>query len=542
MRPEVPRTLPGLLAYRAANTPDQRAIVLPGVEVTYQELAERAAYYAHALAGLGVAADDKVGLLMPASIDYVAAMFGTAQIGAIPVLMNARFKARELHHVITNGELTAVLTSTSAAESVDFPVLVRDALDLGEAPHLRHLVTVDDDKVEGFIGRSALDAAADRGDAAVIASATAAVTPESVGMIMYTSGTTASPKGAMLAHHALVHQGCLVADTRFALVEGDRVWTPLPLFHIGGLSYLLTCVVAGATFVHPGHFDADLALNQLRDERCTIALPAFETMWLQVLDHPDFDPDDFRALRLVLAVGVVQSLQRMQDRLPDAAMVSTFGGTESTSHLSIALADDPPATRLGTGGHPLPGIEVRIIDHQTGEAAPTGTAGEILYRGWNRFLGYYNAPETTAAAIDPDGWFHSGDLGTFDVDGRVTYVGRLKDMLKVGGENVAAAEIEGFLVTHPAVNIAQVVSAPDARYTEVPAAFVELAPGASATESELIDHCRGAIATFKVPRYVRFVTDWPMSGTKIKKYVLRERIAAELAETGIVEAPRITSS
>ena len=185
---------------------------------------------------------------------------------------------------------------------------------------------------------------------------------------------------------------------------------------------------------------------------------------------------------------------------------------------------------------------MRIIGLDSGEDVAAGTVGEIIYRGWNRFLGYYNEPELTAQVIDADGWFHSGDIGTIDYDGRVTYVGRIKDMLKVGGENVAAAEIEGHLVDHPAVQIVQVVSAPDARYTEVPVAFIELKAGATATEQELIDHCRGQISTFKVPRYVRFVAEWPMSGTKIKKYVLREQIAAELAERGMTEAPRVTST
>ena len=198
--------------------------------------------------------------------------------------------------------------------------------------------------------------------------------------------------------------------------------------------------------------------------------------------------------------------------------------------------------RTTTTGRPVAGAQVRIVSPETGEDVPAGTRGEIVYRGWSTFDGYYNDPERTAEVIDEDGWFHSGDLGVVDEEGRLSFHGRLKDMLKVGGENVAAAEVEGYLLTHPAVLMAQVVSAPDARYTEVAAAFVQMQPEAEVTEEELIDFCLGSIATFKVPRYVRFVDEWPMSGTKIKKYVLRELIAKELADKGITEAPKLRSN
>jgi fatty-acyl-CoA synthase len=274
-------------------------------------------------------------------------------------------------------------------------------------------------------------------------------------------------------------------------------------------------------------------------ERCTIALPTFETIWLAMLDHPEFDAGQLDQLRIVFNVGVPERLKRSQERVPNATQISGFGSTESSSFLCLGDVDDPLDVRVRTCGRPVAGADVRIVSPETGEDLPANTPGEILYRGWSVFDGYYNDPERTAEAIDRDGWFHSGDLCTMDEAGRVSFVGRLKDMLKVGGENVAAAEVEGYLLTHPAVMLAQVVSAPDARYAEVAAAYIQLAPGARATEQEIIDFCLGQIATFKVPRYVRFVDEWPMSGTKIKKYVLRERIAAELEAMGISEAPRL---
>jgi fatty-acyl-CoA synthase len=195
-----------------------------------------------------------------------------------------------------------------------------------------------------------------------------------------------------------------------------------------------------------------------------------------------------------------------------------------------------------TLGHALPGLEIKIVDPETRGERPTGEVGELAFRGYSRFEEYYKEPELTASVTDADGWFYSGDLGRMDDAGRLIYSGRLKDMLKVGGENVAAIEIEDFLSRHPAVDIAQVVGAPDARYVEVPAAYLQLKPGAVVDEQELIDFCIGQIATFKVPRYVRFVTDWPMSGTKIQKFVLRDQITAELEAQGITEAPRINAS
>jgi len=260
-----------------------------------------------------------------------------------------------------------------------------------------------------------------------------------------------------------------------------------------------------------------------------------------VLDRPDWPERDLHRIRLVMAVGVPERLRAMAARVPQAVHVSCVAMTESSAFLALGRLDDPLEARLTTGGHPMPGMAVRVVDPDTGADLPPDTPGELLFRGPTAFDGYFRDPEATAATIDAQGWVHTGDVVTVDADGRVTFRSRLKDMLKVGGENVSAAEIENHLLTHPAVGVVAVVAAPDARYVEVPAAFVQLASGASATAEELIAHCVGRIASFRVPRYVRFVAEWPMSGTKIRKVALRARIAEELAAAGITEAPRPAS-
>jgi fatty-acyl-CoA synthase len=268
-------------------------------------------------------------------------------------------------------------------------------------------------------------------------------------------------------------------------------------------------------------------------------MPVFDTIWLAVLDHPRFAEADLTALRTLLLLGGPEALAAAQARIPHVAQVSGTGSTEAGGNLALGSALDPPAKRTTTCGRLMSGMEASIVAPVTGAPCPPGEVGELLIRGRGRFLGYYKEPEATAAVIDDEGWYHSGDLASIDADGYVTYIGREKDTLKVGGENVAPREVEDFLARHPAVAIAAVIGAPDARYTEVPAAYVELAPGATATEEELIAFCIDEIATFKVPRYVRFVTEWPMSGTKIEKRTLRERLAEELRAAGITEAPPV---
>lgn len=538
-------TVPALLDHVAAEV-NHPAMLFPSHECTFAELADLTRTYARGLSALGVDRGDKVGIFQLGGIDTVAFLLATMRLGAWAVPINARYKAEELRFLAHHADLRVLVVDDALAGVVTdtLPTLADHGggpLAIEAMPELRRVVG-GTNPPSGIVDHATFVALADTVTEQTITEVEAHNRPDDVCIMLYTSGTTANPKGCMHSHSTLLHQGANMAHHRFALTPADTFWSPLPLFHIGGIVVLVTSLVAGSRFCHPGLFEPGLAVRQLRDHECTVGFPAFETIWLAVLDHPDFDPADMGSLRLLANVGVPERLRSMQERLPTAIQVSCTGGTESAGFISVGVESDPIEERVNTCGFPVPGMEAKIIDPETGADLEPPCVGELCYRGVSRFLGYYKDPETTAERIDADGYFHTGDLTEMDADGRLTFLSRIKDMLKVGGENVAAVEIEDYMARHPAVAIVQVVSAPDARYTEVPAAFVELKDGATATEAELIEHCLGNIATFKVPRYVRFVTEWPMSGTKVQKYKLRETIAAELEAAGITEAPRLETS
>jgi fatty-acyl-CoA synthase len=487
-------TLVGLVDRAAERWPDAECVIFGDDRATFAQFAARTRRAAGALAARGVGPGDTVGVLLSNGTQYLEALFGAMRLGAIGVPINGRFKAHELAYVVPHAEIKVLLSADEFG-----PLLAESALD--------------------WVGWDELLA----GDALY---AEAVSDPA---MLMYTSGTTANPKGCRLSHRAFVATAHTFGTERFPSVAGDRVWDPLPLFHLAGILPFNACLTTGATYVGMTHFAPDEGLRLLEEERCTLAFAAFDLIWLAILRHPRFREADLSRLRLVNSLGVWERWRDMQARTPELTLISPYGCTEASGVLALSHPDDPLELRGRTAGRPFAGMEVRIAE----------PAGEICVRGVGLFDGYHKDPEATAAAVDADGWFHTGDRGALDAGGRLSYLGRLKDMLKVGGENVGAAEVEAFLVTHSAIAEVQVVSAPDARYGEVVCAFVQLLPGAELTEPELIAHCIGQIATYKVPRYVRFVEEWPMSGTKIQRFRLRDRIAAELAEAGITEAPRV---
>jgi len=546
-------TIGGLLRY-AALTWTHHALVTPGCRWTYKEFDQRVDEWAKAFLALGVAHQEKVGILLAQDGEYFAAQLGAARIGAVAVPINARFKGREFLHVVRSSEMSVLLVGGGMRGTTDYVQLTREilpelerhratTLNLVDAPKLRHIVIFGTAAEPPFLSAEQFwnEGGRVKPDAVTLRAERVAV--RDVAIIMYTSGTTSSPKGAMLSHEALTRAAAAVGGPRQRLTTEDIVWSPLPMYHIGGTNFLLCSLTYGATHVHVGEFSPTQALMQLDAERISVALPAFDLIWMDILRQPGCDPTRWQKLRMVMiAVGPPTRMMEMQRLVPQAKLVSCYGATECCGFFTYGNIDDPDEVRCDRTGIPLDGLELRIIDVDSGREVGAHEVGEIHYRGYTLFSGYYNEPKVTAEAIDDSGWFHSGDLGTVDESGRLKFVSRLKDMMKVGGENVAAAEIEDFLQSHPDVLTAQVVGAPDSRYQEVPCAYVVRRPGATTSEHELINFCRGKIASFKIPRYVRFVAEYPMSGTKVRKHELRQRIADELRHAGVSVAPKMSSN
>ena len=544
-------SLGDLMDMQAEKYGDKDAIVFPDGRYSYQDIATYAQNISKALLALGVEPGDRVGYFLQECIDTIGIIIGAAKIGAVTAPINSRFKTTELEQVIVHAGMKVIFTS-SPAVATDFNGLINETfpqiaespsqhLDFPEAPELEALITLDDIERPGTFNLSDVDEMALTISDEAVTARQSGVRVRDTAIIMYTSGTTAMPKGAMLSHESFSRYASSVKE-RMVLTEDDIFWAALPMFHIGGVAFVLASLFVGSTFIHTGNYNPDVALQQIRDERPTVVLPAFETIWVPVVNHPDREEDDFDSVRVVMVVGVPERLRQFQEQTPHAPILNCFGQTEVCAFLSLSELDDEPELRFTKGGFPMPGMEAEVHDPDTGEVLPNGSVGELWYRGPNMFDGYFRDQELTEEVFDGRGFFKTGDICEIDIDGRVTFVSRLKDMLKVGGENVSAAEVEGYLITHPAIALAQVVSAPDERYVEVPAAFIQLKPDMDATEEEIIEFCKGKIATYRIPRYVRFVDDWPMSGTKIKKIVLREMIASELKNKGITQADKITSA
>jgi acyl-CoA synthetase (AMP-forming)/AMP-acid ligase II len=539
-----------LLVRAASQHADRDGLVFPDERCTYAELLEGARQTACGLWALGIRPGDHVGLLMPNCREFAEAFFAVSLMGCVGVPINARYKLSELGYVVENADLAAVLTSDVSEEHVDYTAVLQSSLPslassadptnlrLAEAPHLRVAVRLRGDAREGFLGRSDFDELASTVDAATVEGLRHRVRLRDLATILYTSGTTAHPKGCMLTHEAL-SRGSVSRMRERLMVGGHGVfWSAGPLFHIGSLQLFLGSVGQGGTYLADVHFDPARALRMMESDGVTSAWPWFPAIVQSLLNEPTFDPEALASLGTIMLIGPTALLERVQRTFPSASLLNACGMTETAGAYAISEPGDSLEQRTSTGGTPVRGMEVRIVDVETGRDLGPGELGEILVRGYSVMEGYYRAPEKTAEALDPDGWLHTGDLYVQLETGHLVFMGRAKDMLKVGGENVAAVEIEAFLAQHPAVKVAEVVGVPDPRLDEVPVAFVELNPGRDVEPDELIAFCRGRIASWKVPRAVHLIeaADWPMSATKVDKGALRRRLsdaAPDLTTNGI---------
>jgi fatty-acyl-CoA synthase len=503
----------------AARAGDRDALVVrhQGIRWTYSELVERTDRLARALVAAGLRKGDRVGVWSPNRAEWVLVQYATAKAGLILVNLNPAYRTSELEYAL-NQSGCRWLFAAPAFKASDYAAMVAEVAP--RCPALEQAVFFESPEWEGLAAGIDHDVelpALDFDDPI---------------NIQYTSGTTGFPKGATLSHHNILNNGFFVAEyCRFT--EGDRVCIPVPFYHCFGMVMgNLGCTTHGACMVIPAEaFEPEATLAAVAEERCT-ALYGVPTMFIAELGHERFGQFDLGSLRTGIMAGSpcpVEVMRQVMDRMHMGDVTICYGMTE-TSPVSTQTGDDDDVEhRVATVGRVHPHLEVRIADPETGSTLPRGTPGELCTRGYSVMLGYWEEPERTAEAIDPAGWMHTGDLATMDDDGYVKIVGRSKDMIIRGGENVYPREVEEFLYTHPDVVDVQVIGVPDERYGEEIMAWVQLRQGAEGDEEALREFCQGSIAHFKIPRYWKWVDSFPMTVTgKVQKFKMREDSMAEL--------------
>lgn len=522
--------------------PDKEVLVFPTGRRTYDDTVRGVMHRARGLIGLGIRPGDHVGILLPSGTEFIETLFAVSMVGGVAVLMNARYRAPEVRYVVGNADLVAVVTNSESDEFVDFVARLTEAFpDLADcadplnialdgAVRLRHLILHGVRQAPGFVDQAGFDRAAATSSDNAVHEARLAVRLRDTCMILYTSGTSANPKGCLLSNEAICREASNLARGRWEFTAAERVWSPMPLFHIAALLAMLGAIEVGGTFIGQPHFDPGESLRQIEAESATMLFLPFVTFHQAMIAHPDWDKADMSSVRLMNSC-FSQMPKSVGDayraKMPNALQVGTYGSSEASGIVTTGGFDMDPELGFEALGYPLKGVSVRIVSPESGEEVPTGERGEIWIRGYNMLDGYHRDPDKTAEAIDAEGWYHSGDIGSVDQNGHLRFHGRFKDMLKVGGENVAAAEVEAVFDSHECVELTQVIGIPDARLAEVPAAYVKLKNGAVSAD-ELIAFARTRIASFKVPRHVRFIEEWPMSASKIQKFKLRQQLMAEL--------------
>jgi fatty-acyl-CoA synthase len=493
-----------------------------GYRATYGELWEQTAQAARGLLAHGVKKGDRVGIWSPNRFEWVVSQYATARIGAILVNINPAYRTAELSYALRQSGSSVLLLARGfrAASYVDMLAEVRET-----CPDLRESIVLDTD------WQALLD------DGKRVASDDLESLERSLQFddainIQYTSGTTGFPKGATLSHHNILNNGYFIGEA-LRYTERDRVCIPVPFYHCFGMVLgNLACTTHGSCMVIPGEsYDAQAVMETVQAESCT-SLYGVPTMFIGELDHPRFAEFDFSSLRTGIMAGSpcpVEVMRKVQSVMHMPEVTICYGMTETAPVSTQSSIDDPLDKRVSTVGRIHPHVEIKIVDASTGHVVPRGEPGELCTRGYSVMLGYWNNPEATREAIDAARWMHTGDLATMDEEGYVNIVGRIKDMIIRGGENVYPREIEEFLYTHPDVSDVQVIGVPSERYGEEVMAWIKLREGAGVTEEELIDFCRGRIATFKIPRYWKFVDGFPMTVTgKIQKFKMRDSAVAEL--------------
>ncbi|HEY4026243.1 MAG TPA: AMP-binding protein [Candidatus Dormibacteraeota bacterium] len=503
---------------------DREALVVrdQGYRATYRQLWEQTGLAARGLMARGVRRGDRVGIWSPNRSEWVVTQYATARVGAILVNINPAFRTSELEYALHQSG-TSFLVLAGRFRTTDYRAMLAEVR--GGCPELREALVLD-------TGWEALLRDGESVSDEALAEREAELQFDDPINIQYTSGTTGFPKGATLSHHSILNNGYFIGE-RLAYTERDRVCIPVPFYHCFGMVLgNLACTTHGACMVVPAEsFEPLATMRTVQEERCT-ALYGVPTMFIAELDHPEFSTIDFSSLRTGIMAGSpcpVEVMRKVQTAMNMPEVTICYGMTETSPVSTQSDTDDPLEKRVATVGRVHPHVEIKVVDPATGRIVPRGVSGELCSRGYIVMLGYWNNDAATREAIDAGRWMHTGDLATMDEDGYLNIVGRIKDMIIRGGENIYPREVEEFLYTHADVADVQVIGVPSERYGEEVMAWVRPRDGATLTGDQLTAFCRGRIATFKIPRYWKFVGDFPMTVTgKVQKFKMREVAVEEL--------------
>jgi fatty-acyl-CoA synthase len=533
--PLIEQTIPAFFAAMVERQPDHPALVSRHQQrrYSYRELHRASRQLASALLGLGLARGDRIGIWSHNNAEWVLMQMATAQVGLVLVNINPAYRTSEVEYAL-NKVACKALVAMPRFKTSDYLGMLRE---LGPArlPHLRHTVWIDEagqgEEQPGMLRFSMLLAAGNPDDPRLDAIAAALRATDAIN-IQFTSGTTVFPKGATLTHRNILNNGFFIGEA-MKLTPADRLCVPVPLYHCFGMVLgNLACFTHGATIVYPGDaFDPLAVLETVQAERCT-GLHGVPTMFIAELDHPRFREFDLGSLRTGIMAGSpcpTEVMKRVVSDMHMGEVTIAYGMTETSPVSCQSSTDTPLAKRVSTVGQVQPHLEVKIVDPETGATVDAGVPGELCTRGYSVMLGYWEDEAKTREAIDADGWMHTGDLATMDEEGYFNIVGRIKDMVIRGGENIYPREIEEFLHRMPQVQDVQVVGVPDRKYGEELCAWIITKPGRALAEEQVRAFCQGQIAHYKVPRYIRFVDAFPMTVTgKIQKFRIREAMKGEL--------------
>jgi len=536
-------TVGQLLDEAASRWPDQDALIVidQGVRWEWRELRERARTFAAGLLALGLEPGDRVGMLATNRAEWVITQFATAYAGLVLVNINPAYRTPELEYALKKVGCRALITE-SAFKTSDYLAMMNElAPELAQAepgelhaarlPDLRIVIRLGDERTSGTFNFGNVVALPRESDYGKLDAIGADLDFDAPINIQFTSGTTGSPKAATLTHHNIVNNATMSSHI-MNFTEADRLCMPVPMYHCFGMVLgTLLCTTTGAAIVLPSaSFEASACLRAIDAERCT-AVHSVPTMFIAMLDDPDFAKYDTTSLRTGIMAGApcpIELMHRVIDDMHMSEITIGYGMTETGPLATQTLPDDPIELRVGTVGRPLPHTEIKVVDGK-GRIVPRGEPGELCTRGYSVMRGYWGDPERTGETIDEANWIRTGDTATMDDNGYLRIVGRSKDMLIRGGENIYPREIEEFLYTHPKVEQAEVVGVPDPKFGEEVAAWIKLHEGLSASEEEIREFCKGKLAHFKIPRHICFVDEFPMTVTgKVQKYVIRERMTEEL--------------